>query len=53
VPRNIKGSKKPKGTFKEGKKPDKYSGLIAKLNLVIDSEPFTFEVWEDVVIEEH
>jgi hypothetical protein len=26
----------PKGTFKENKKPDKYSGLIAQLNLVID-----------------
>jgi hypothetical protein len=26
-----------KDTFRENKKPDKYSGLIAKLNLVIDS----------------
>jgi hypothetical protein len=43
----------PKGTFKESKKPDKYSGLIAKLNLVIDSEPSTFEVWEDAMIEEY
>jgi hypothetical protein len=33
----------PKGTFIESKKPDKYSGLIVKLNLVIDSEPSTFE----------
>ena len=49
--RNSKGSRKPKGTFKESKKPDKYSGPIAKLNLVIDSEPSTFEMWEDVVIE--
>jgi hypothetical protein len=29
----------PKGTFKESKKPNKYSGLIAKLNIVIDSKP--------------
>jgi hypothetical protein len=47
----------PKGTFRESKKPDKYSGLIAKLNLVIDSEPSTFEeaskhqVWKDAMIE--
>jgi hypothetical protein len=27
----------PKGTFRESKKPNKYSGLIAQLNLVIDS----------------
>jgi hypothetical protein len=26
----------PKGTFRERNKPDKYSGLIAQLNLVID-----------------
>jgi hypothetical protein len=52
VPRNTKGSR-TKGTFKESKKPDKYSGLIAKLNLVIDSEPSTFEVWEDAMIEEY
>jgi transposase InsO family protein len=43
----------PKGTFRESKKPDKYSGLIAQLNLVIDSKPSTFEeaskhkVWKD------
>jgi hypothetical protein len=33
----------PKGTFRESKKPNKYSDLIAQLNLVIDSEPSTFE----------
>jgi hypothetical protein len=33
----------PKGTFKESKKPHKYSGLIAELNLVIDSEPSNVE----------
>jgi hypothetical protein len=26
----------PKGTFRESKKPDKYSGLIAQLNHVIN-----------------
>jgi hypothetical protein len=49
----------PKGTFRESKKPDKYSGPIAQLNLVIDSEPSTFEeatkhkVWKDAMIEEY
>jgi hypothetical protein len=46
VPGNLKETEKhsaPKGTFRESKKPDKYSGIIAKLNLVIDSEPSTFE----------
>ena len=52
MPRNTKGSG-TKGTFKERKKPDKYSSLIAKLNLVIDSEPSTFEMWEDAVIEKN
>jgi hypothetical protein len=33
----------PKGTFRESKKPDKYSSLIPQLTLVIDSEPSTFE----------
>jgi hypothetical protein len=33
----------PKGTFRESKNPDKYSRLIAKLNLVIDSEPSSFD----------
>jgi hypothetical protein len=40
-------------------KPDKYSDLIAQLNLVIDSELSTFEeaskhkVWKDAMIEEY
>jgi hypothetical protein len=33
----------PKGTFRERKKPDKYYGIIAKLNLVIDSKPSTLK----------
>jgi hypothetical protein len=46
----------PKGTFRESKKPDKYSSLIAQLNLVIDLEPSTFDeaakdkVWKDAMI---
>jgi hypothetical protein len=49
----------PKGTFRESKKPDKYSGLIAHLNTVIDSEPSTFveaskhQVWKDAMNEEY
>jgi hypothetical protein len=49
----------PKGTFRESKKPDKYLGLIAQLNLVIDSKPSTFDeaakhkVWKDAMVEEY
>jgi hypothetical protein len=49
----------PKDTFRESKKPDKYLGLTAQLNLVIDSKPFTFnevvkhKVWKDAMIEEY
>jgi hypothetical protein len=49
----------PKGTFRERKRLDKYSGLIAQLYLVIDSKPSTFEeaskhkVWKDIMIEEY
>jgi hypothetical protein len=32
----------PKGTFRESKKPDKYSSLISQLTVVIDSEPSTY-----------
>ena len=45
----------PQGTFRESKKPDKYSGLIAQLNFLIDIEPSNFDevakhkVWKDVV----
>jgi hypothetical protein len=58
----IKEAKKyatPKGTFRQRKKPDKYSDLISQLNLVIDSKPSTFEeaskhqVWKDAMIEEY
>jgi hypothetical protein len=48
----------PKGTFRERKKPDKYSGLVANLNTVIDSEPSTcvetskHQVWKDAMNEE-
>jgi hypothetical protein len=49
----------PKGTFRESRKPDKYSGLISKLTTVIDSEPSTFadaskhQVWKDAMSEEY
>jgi hypothetical protein len=48
-----------KASFRERKKPDKYSGLIAQLNTVIDSEPSTFadafkhQVWKDAMNEEY
>jgi hypothetical protein len=53
VPRNTKGSRKAfkhLRAFSKKQKPDKYSG---HLNLVIDSEPSTFEMWEDDVIEKN
>jgi hypothetical protein len=49
----------PKGTFRERKKPDIYLGLIAQLNLLIDSKPSTFDevakhkVWKDAMIKEY
>jgi hypothetical protein len=49
----------PKVTFRERKKLDKYSSLIAHLNTVIDSKPSTFveasknQVWKDAMIEEY
>jgi hypothetical protein len=48
-----------KAPSEKAKKPDKYSSLIAQLNLVIDSEPSTFDdptkhkVWKDAMIEEY
>jgi hypothetical protein len=48
-----------KGTFRESKKPDKYSCLMANLNTVINSEPFTFvkaskhQVWKYAMNEEY
>jgi hypothetical protein len=48
-----------KGTFRESKKPDKYSDLIANLNTVIDSEPSTLveaskhQVWKDAMNKEY
>jgi hypothetical protein len=49
----------PKGTFRESKKPDKYLGLIDRLNHVLNSEPSTFyevakhKVWKDAMVEEY
>jgi hypothetical protein len=49
----------PKGTFRESKKPNKYSGLIAQLNHVINSKPSTFDeaakhkVWKNSMVEEY
>jgi transposase InsO family protein len=49
----------PKGAFRDSKKPNKYSGLIAQLNHVINSEPSTFDetakhkVWKDAMVEKY
>ena len=62
MPGDIERSKKTlisEGHLQRSKKPDKYSGLIAQLNTVIDSEPSTFfdafkhQVWKDAMNEEY
>ena len=43
----------PKGTFRESKRPHRYSGYVAFMSKIIDSEPTTFEednklqVWKE------
>ena len=47
----------PKGTFKESKRPHRYSGYVAFISKIIDSEPTTFEeanrlqVWKEAMQE--
>jgi hypothetical protein len=43
----------PKGHFHRKQKPDKYSGPLDELNLVIDSEPSTLEMREVAVTEKN
>jgi hypothetical protein len=57
--KEVEKNSAPKGTFRERKKLDKYCGLIAQLNTVIDSEPSTFvdafkhQVLKDAMNEEY
>ena len=49
----------PKGTFRESKRPHRYSGYVSFISKIIDSEPTTFEeanklqVWKEVMQEEY
>ena len=53
-----KGHAAPKGTFRESRKPQRFSGLCAQVDPVI-FEPSSFEevaklqVWKDAMLEEY
>jgi len=49
----------PKGSFRESKRPHKFSSYVALMSNIIDSKPSTFEEvvdkseWMDVMMEEY
>jgi hypothetical protein len=49
----------PSGSFRESKRPHKFSSYVALMSKIIDSEPSTYEeaakqqVWKDVMMEEY
>jgi hypothetical protein len=49
----------PKGSFRESKRPHKFSSYVALMSKIIDSKPSTFEeaakkqVWKDAMMEEY
>ena len=49
----------PPGTFRESKRPQKFSGYVAKMSHIIDTEPSSYEedagqsVWRDAMMEEY
>jgi hypothetical protein len=53
------GHATPRGTFKESKRPQRFSSYIATMSHIIDSEPSSYEeassqpVWKDAVMEEY
>jgi hypothetical protein len=53
------GHAAPKGSFRESKRPHKFSSYVALMSNIIDSEPSTFEEvaekqeWKDVMMEEY
>jgi hypothetical protein len=54
-----KGHVAPKGSFRESKRPHKFSSYVALMSNIIDSKPSTFEVaaekqeWKDTIMEEY
>jgi len=49
------GHTAPRGTFRESKRPQRYSGYTALMSQISDSEPSSFEeaVWKDTMMEEY
>jgi hypothetical protein len=49
----------PKGSFRESKRPHKFSNYVALMSNIIDSKPSTFEdaaekpEWKDAMMEEY
>jgi hypothetical protein len=49
----------PSGTFKESKRPQRYSGYVAQMTQISDAEPTIYEdvakqqVWRDAMVEEY
>jgi hypothetical protein len=56
---NVEGHATPKGSFRESKRPHKFSSYVALMSKIIDSKPSTFEeaskkqVWKDAMMEEY
>jgi hypothetical protein len=55
----VEGHATPKGSFRERKRPHKFSNYVALMSKIIDSKPSTFEeaakhqVWKDAMMEEY
>jgi hypothetical protein len=55
----VEGHATPKGSFRESKRPHKFSSYVALMSNIIDSEPSTFEEvaekqeWKDAMMEEY
>jgi hypothetical protein len=55
----VEGHAAPKGSFRESKRPHKFSSYVVLMSKIIDSKPSTFEevakqqVWKDAMMEEY
>jgi hypothetical protein len=55
----VEGHAAPHGTFRESKRPQRFSSYIAAMSHIIDSEPSSYEeassqpVWRDAMMEEY
>ena len=56
---DAEGHESPHGTFRESKRPQRFSSYVALMSHIIDSEPTTYEdasrhqVWKDSMVEEY